>query len=283
MSCINSGIRRNRQPVILRIGTTLFGIALLLSACGGSATSEVDTPPDLVSGVVSWIVDGDTIEVEVGSEVLTVRVAGMNAPDRDECYYDDATDYLIDEIKGETVGLETLETDQFDRTLAHVWVNDTLVGLTMVANGLGLGSTPDPGDSHGDQILEAESEAYAGGRGLWAHDACGASSSVPDITLDTGDFDPTGPDSEHLDSETVTIMNNSNQSVNMTGWVLRDESSRHRFHFEDNTDIDAGGSLAVRSSDGNWDPGGGPIWNNDGDMALLLDEFGRVIARTRYP
>jgi hypothetical protein len=27
---------------------------------------------------------------------------------------------------------------------------------------------------------------------------------------------------------------------------------------------------------------GSPIWNNDGDMALLLDAYGTVVARARY-
>jgi endonuclease YncB( thermonuclease family) len=267
----------------LRIGPTLLGFALLIAACGGSSTGEAETPPDLFPGVVSWIVDGDTVEVGVDSDVLTVRIAGINAPDRDECYYEEATDYLIDEIKGETVGLEILGTDQFDRTLAHLWIDDTLIGLTMVTDGLVLGPTPNPGDPHGDRILTAEDEAYSDGRGLWAHDACGASGPVPDVTIDTRDYDPTGPDGEHLDLETVTVINNSDQPLDLTGWVLRDESSRHRFHFEASTSIEVGGSVTVRSSDRNWDPGSGAVWNNDGDMALLLDDFGRVIDRTRYP
>ena len=38
----------------------------------------------------------------------------------------------------------------------------------------------------------------------------------------------------------------------------------------------------VTSADPGWDPGGGPVWNNSGDMALLLDRHGRVVARWRY-
>jgi hypothetical protein len=40
--------------------------------------------------------------------------------------------------------------------------------------------------------------------------------------------------------------------------------------------------MTISSADLAWDPGGSPVWNNDGDMALLLDRDGRVVDRWRY-
>jgi hypothetical protein len=38
----------------------------------------------------------------------------------------------------------------------------------------------------------------------------------------------------------------------------------------------------VTSDNPGWEPGGTPVWNNDGDMALLLTTGGAVASRQRY-
>jgi hypothetical protein len=38
----------------------------------------------------------------------------------------------------------------------------------------------------------------------------------------------------------------------------------------------------VTSIDPCWDPGDSSVWNNGGDMTLLLDASGRVVTRHRY-
>jgi hypothetical protein len=40
--------------------------------------------------------------------------------------------------------------------------------------------------------------------------------------------------------------------------------------------------MTIRSTDPGWVPGGSPVWSNGGDMVLVLDETGRVVARHRY-
>jgi hypothetical protein len=74
----------------------------------------------------------------------------------------------------------------------------------------------------------------------------------------------------------------SDEQVDVGGWVIRDESSQHRCHLSSGAFIDQGEGLVVSSVDPCWDPGDSSVWNNGGDMALLLDPSGRVVARYRY-
>ena len=70
----------------------------------------------------------------------------------------------------------------------------------------------------------------------------------------------------------------------LSGWVLRDESSRNRLEIPRGTAIEPGMQITVSSgceTEVSWCEGR-PIWNNGGDMALLSDRNGRVIARDRY-
>jgi endonuclease YncB( thermonuclease family) len=249
-------------------------------------TDDPDRPAGLATGEVTWIADGDTIDVDTGDGVIEVRLLGVNAPEKNECYGNEALDYLIDVIKAKTVGLEISGEDQFGRTLASVWSEDELINLVLTRGGYAIALTPGDSDPYGPLLLAAEDRAYASGRGLWSDNACGATSVLPDLSFDivASQFDPKGPDDEVLDNEYLVIANNGDTSIDMGGWVLRDESSRNRLVFDGQVTL-AGGARLTISSGCSTNPGWcgtRSIWNNGGDMALLLDASGRVVARSRY-
>ncbi|HEX5695493.1 MAG TPA: lamin tail domain-containing protein, partial [Acidimicrobiia bacterium] len=91
---------------------------------------------------------------------------------------------------------------------------------------------------------------------------------------------PPGPDGESLDLERVVLT--AAEPIDLDGWTLRDESSAHRCSFRSGARIDPGAPLTVSSADPCWVPGSSPVWNNEGDLVLLLDPTGRVVARHRY-
>jgi endonuclease YncB( thermonuclease family) len=259
------------------VGRTGIVVALLaVSACTPDdvippATTAVEGAP----AVVTWVYDGDTIEVEQDGRVFDVRLDGINAPERGECYHQEATSHLIDTLKGREITLVVTGEDQFDRVLAMVWDGDMWVNRDLVATGMAIATTDPDRDS---ALVDAETDAYGDGLGLWG--ACGTG-PTPAVEIRTVVFDPPGPDDEVLDEEYVVLLNSGDTAVELGGWVLRDESSRHRHHF-DAVRIDPGETFVVTSGDDGWDPGASPVWSNDGDMALLIDPGGRIVARYRY-
>jgi hypothetical protein len=238
----------------------------------------------MVAGVVSRVVDGDTIDVTTDGGSLTVRLVTTNSPEQGECLADRALDHLVDTLEGVGVTLEIVGTDQFGRTLAHVFEGSRHLNLEMVELGLSLASTPDTGDSHGSAILKAERQAYETGTGLWAATACGRSGPLPRIVIDIGESspDPPGTDEEHLVLEAIVIVNEDAVAADLSGWILRDESSRHRFTFPDGIVLGPGERMTINSADSGWFPGDGAVWNNDGDLVVLQDPTGTVAARWRY-
>lgn len=179
--------------------------------------------------------------------------------------------------------LEVAGTDQFGRTLAHVFTGTGLhVNLDLVDTGMAIATTPEDGETYGSSLLAAEDSAWGQRLGLWEQDACGASNTLPEVVIGSLRFDPPGPDDEVPEDETVTIINMGSRAVNLTGWVLRDESSRHRYSFSNGQKLEGGATMIVTSADAGWDPGGSPVWNNDGDLVILLDNHGRVVDRWRY-
>ncbi len=264
-------------------------LAVLLASCSGPALPsptdggvEEEGPEGLVSGDVIAITDGDTFDFETGSGRITVRLLGVNAPEDDECLHDEATDALTLDLASGQVGLEPHGLDQFRRTLAYVWAGDDLVNVDLVNTGLAIATTPGDDETQGSALLAAEETAYQESIGLWAPTACGGSRIDADLVIDTSDHDPPGADGDVLHLERITITNDGDGPVDISGWALRDESSANRFRFPDGSTIDPGAAFEVTSDNQGWEPGGGPVWNNSGDMALLLTPEGAVFARLRY-
>jgi len=254
---------------------------VVLAGCvtGGDA-SPIDATGE--EALVISVADGDSLEVRSEAGAETVRLAGINAPDRGECHADAARDNLAVLVE-KTVRLVIVGSDQFGRTLAHVFHDEAHLNLDMVAAGLAIASNPED-DPHGEAILFAEDRAYATGVGLWGSTACGSSRVPPTVEIDESGstVDPGGPDDRDLSDELIVLVNRGSESVDLSDWVLRDESSRHRYTFDDGTALGPGASVVITSADPGWDPGDSPVWNNDGDMALLQDASGTVVARWRY-
>ena len=66
------------------------------------------------------VLDGDTFETD---KTLTIRMIGINTPNRGEKGYEEAKEYLTDLIGGEIVNLEYdyYQDDKYGRILAYVW------------------------------------------------------------------------------------------------------------------------------------------------------------------
>lgn len=254
-------------------------LVTLVVACD-PALAPPPTTEALAVEVVA-VVDGDTIEVVGRDGRYQVRLDGINAPEDGECYHREATAHLIALLGGMAVYLDVTGIDQFGRTLAHVHLDELHINLDMASRGMAIATTPGPGQAH--DLVQAEEDAARLDLGLWNSEACGQG-PIPriEIDFDRSVIDPPGPDDQTLDQELVVLVNREDTTVDLAGWTLRDESSRHRYRFPARSRLGAGESLIVTSAESGWSPGSSPVWNNGGDLILVLDESGRVVARFRY-
>lgn len=84
------------------------------------------------------IVDGDTFKVVYDGELTSVRMIGINAPERNDARGAAATAALAKLIAGKVVRLEfpgPRKRDNFGRLLCKVYVGDMDVGAKMIRQG----------------------------------------------------------------------------------------------------------------------------------------------------
>lgn len=152
--------------------TTLVAAALLsfsLSSEAGIERKVAESQYDLDDVRASHIVDGDTF-------YLSVRLIGIDSPERNEDHYREASDYLRGLLRGRRVRIEQDEEqlDRYGRLLGYVFVErddeEIFVNEEMARMGFAEAKDYPPNTQYSDDLEEAEREARDNHRGMWSDD-----------------------------------------------------------------------------------------------------------------
>ena len=257
-----------------------------------SGDPEGPFPDGAETVTVASITDGDTIDVTHREGTIgTVRLIGINTPESNECFAGDAAAALEALIPvGATVGMtvDVSDVDQYGRLLRYLWLGAMSVNEEMVRRGAGISRRYQPDTAMADRLEAAQLEAQESQIGLWAPEACGprAEASLGVVAIE---FDPPGNENDNLNDEFVTIRNDGDTLVDLTGWAIKDESASNRFAFPSGFALTHGESVTIRSGCGqdfgtslHWCSVGAAIWNNDGDTVFLLDPSGNIHTTHAY-
>ncbi|MEO7390781.1 MAG: thermonuclease family protein, partial [Ramlibacter sp.] len=90
------------------------------------------------SGVVTYVVDGDTVRVRPpgGGKPVSIRVDGIDAPEICQAFGPASRDALMRRLLGKRVKVYGKRHDDYGRLLARVELNGDDTGQWMVARGL---------------------------------------------------------------------------------------------------------------------------------------------------
>lgn len=273
----------------------LILIVLFLAACNGNDENKEDEsentdsenaaveavenvpvrPESLESARVEKVIDGDTIDLDDGTRI---RLIGINTPELEQPYYEEATQFTRSLLEGREVGLEfdIEQTDQFDRTLAYVWVGDQLANYAIVRAGWANGLSIQPNVKYEVYLEQAQEKAAAEGAGIWQR-------SQAALAIDFVQYDPPGPDEEKMNEEYVRLYNNGTVEINIVGFTVGDDS-RNTYTFKDlmvppNGRITLHTGCGVDTSSQIYWCSESPVWSNAGDTVYVYDPTGLLVAR----
>ncbi|MEM5797374.1 MAG: thermonuclease family protein [Candidatus Aenigmatarchaeota archaeon] len=230
---------------------------------------------------VTKVLDGDTIEIETGEKV---RLLGINAPEINEHYYQEAKDRLAELVNGKLVKLEAGREDKdiYGRLLRYVFVDDVFVNLQLLREGYATVYITNPEEKYYLDFKTAEKEARQNKLGLWA-----TSNITQCITIVVFNYDTVGNDNENLNDEYVTFQNNCETAINMNNWTVKDAATNiytfKSFVLSGNSRVTLyTGSGSDTSNELYWNKKRA-VWNNDGDTLFLRNDKGNLILSYSYP
>jgi len=169
---------------LILVLSTIAAAACGASACGllerGGGPSEQGAGNGAGGGTgrVMRVVDGDTIEVQLGATREKVRYIGVDTPETKhpakgvECYGRQASELNARLVAGERVRLvrDVEERDRYGRLLAYVYrARDGLfVNAELARRGYAQPMPIAPDVRHAGRFANLARDAHRKGRGLWS-------------------------------------------------------------------------------------------------------------------
>jgi micrococcal nuclease len=163
-----------RFVVVLSLGAT---------ACTAHASAPEPTAPLVTvvesNAILTRVVDGDTVVVDIDGHSETLRLIGINTPETVkpnspvECFGPEASAYTKHLLpKGTPLRLErdVEARDDYGRLLVYVYMaaDGTFVNLKLVQQGYATLLTFPPNVAHVDDFIAAARNAQQADLGLWA-------------------------------------------------------------------------------------------------------------------
>ena len=236
-------------------------------------------PKNLERIEIRRIIDGDTVDLDDGRRL---RFIGINTPEREQPFYEEATalNRRLTEGKDVYLELDQEHEDHYGRLLGYVWAGDVMVNLALVVNGYANVLFVPPNDRYEEPFRKAEADAKKAGRGIWA------ASDAP-LKIITIKANARGNDNENPNDEWIEIENQGRKAVQMRGFTLKD-SGNHFYEFGD-FEVKAGQRFVIRSGAGRdtkrelfWGLVDDSVWTNSGDAAFLRDRDGNLVDSYQY-
>ena len=122
------------------------------------------------------VTDGDTITVITDGQKSTIRLVGIDAPEKSrkkhepgQPFSQSSTKYLASLVLNKHVDIVSYGTDRYGRTLGVVYVDGKDVNLEMVRAGLAEVYRGRPAKGFDNEPYQkAEDAARSAGRGMWS-------------------------------------------------------------------------------------------------------------------
>ncbi len=208
--------------------------------------------------IVERIVDGDTI-IANGS---SIRLLGINTPERGEKYYNEAKKFLEELILNKTVFLEygKERKDKYNRTLAYIFLKEENINVKLIEEGFANYYFPSGKDSKYIQFTNSWKDCLIKNKNLCqkSEDKCAECISIK------------------FEKKTIILKNACSFDCNIKNWILKNEG-RKKFIFPETIIED---SVVIRLNEENanyplnWEES---IPNPQGDTFFLRDSDSKIV------
>lgn len=210
-------------------------------------------------GFVNRVIDGDTIIVNNQS----IRMLGINTPERGEKYYLEAKKSMEELVLNKTVYLKTQKEkkDLYNRTLAYVFINKQDINLEQINRGYASPYFP---------TEEKRKEYYLAWETCLKEEKnlCEKSKHICANCIKLKEI--------NVENQKITLENICNFKCNLTKWEIKDEG-RKKYIFQ-YFYLDKKKSFNISAEDFKQDY----VWTKTGDGIFIRDDLGKIVIYYSY-
>jgi endonuclease YncB( thermonuclease family) len=232
------GVRKIRKDVLFLLVLILVFLSFNYPAFDDALTDFLGASQEVN---VDRVIDGDTIE----GNGTSIRLLGINTPERGEFLYERAKQFLSSNVQNKNVTLEFVgdREDKYRRVLAYIHFNEENINVKMVENGFANYYFYSGRDKYSEDLLNAWEICMEKKINLCEESKNSCKSCI------------------RIDDSNNFLVNTCNFECDITNWQVRGEG-REKFIFSEgilgendkayfvlNLE-NSGGSLFLRDEDG---------------------------------
>ncbi len=220
------------------------------------------------------IIDGDTIVVEYNKNDTSVRLLGINTPEKNEPYYSEAKQFLENLILNKTIELEKGKEnkDKYGRLLRYVFLKDENINLKIIEEGFANYYFPSGKDPYYSAFKKAWEKCLSKNVNL-----CESSKDVCSKCIELKEF--------YYKSQEIILYNDCSFDCNLEGWQIKHEGRKkflfHNFILKSQEEV----IIKVENKTNTEDV---LFWNEEnvfaktGDTLFLRDGSGKLVLWESY-
>jgi len=217
---------------------------------------------------IDRIIDGDTVE----SNGTSIRLLGINTPERGEKYYSEAKKFLENLVLNETVRLEygKEREDRYRRTLAYLYLGNENINKKLIEKGYANIYFPSGRDIYYNEFAQAWEEC--------SENLCKPSQDRCASCVKLTKFD--------YENEIIILKNICNFDCELTDWTIKDEG-RKKYPFA-GFNLESLEEVEILVGEGKDDEstlywkGETYVWTRTGDSLFLRDGEGKLVLWESY-
>ncbi len=199
------------------------------------------------------VIDGDTVETNY-SDFKIIRLKGINTPEKDQPYFEQAKLYLESLVLNKTTEIELTGIDIYGRELGYLYLDRFFVNKALLEQGLAhLYIYEGEEDIYDSELRKAEQYAREQELGIWKHSNNFACIQLVELKYNEGGQRCTN-------NERLILQNICNKDIQVT---IKDESASHIY----SETLTSGLNEFQYSC----------IWNDAGDSLFIWDSDGLVL------
>lgn len=207
---------------------------------------------------VERVIDGDTVVVNGTS----IRMLGINTPEKGEKYYLEAKEYTESLVMNKTIRLERQGKDKYNRDLAYLFYNGENLNAKIVEKGYGNYYFPSGKDSYYNVFKKSWEKCIKSNENLCEKSTIQCANCI--VLQRFGS------------NEDVVLYNSCGFNCNLDKWTIKDEG-RKTFTFNNFT-LKSKYQIKVTAEDFNKTY----VWTSTGDTLFLRDSKGYLVLWETY-